>query len=129
MKKHISTLSVLHYVYGALVCAGGVVALVFLGVGTLLSSELVMDGAQDAPVEWLGPFFQYLGITLFILLEVWGLLIMLSGHWISQSRNRTGSMIIAVLCLLSVPFGTALGVFTLVVLSDDAVMADYGLVK
>lgn len=129
MKKHLSTLSILHYVYGALVCAGGVAALVFMGVGSLLSSELVMQEEPEVPVEWLGSLFKYGGLALFILMEVWGVLIMLSGSWISRATNRTGSMIIAALCLLSVPFGTALGVFTLVVLSDDTVMADYGIIK
>ncbi len=125
MKQHLPTLSVLHYVYGALVCLGGFAALFFVGVGTLLSSDVVMENTQDAPPEWLGGLFAAFGVGLFVVLELWGIFIILSGYWISKLRNRTGSIIIAALCLPSFPFGTALGIFTLVVLLNDEVKLDY----
>lgn len=125
MKQHLPTLSVLHYVYGALVCLGGFAALMFLGLGTLLSSDLVMQNAEEAPPEWLGGFFAAFGIGLFVILELWGIFIILSGYWISKLRNRTGSIVVAALCLPSFPFGTALGIFTLVVLLNEEVKLDY----
>ncbi len=125
MIKHISTLSVLHYVYGALVCLGGFVALLFMGVGTFLSSDLVMDNGNEPPPAWLGGFFQAFGAGLFVVIEIWGILILLSGYWIGQLRNRTASIVFAALCLPSFPFGTALGVFTLVVLLNDDVRLAY----
>lgn len=125
MNQNLPTLSILHYVYGALVCLGGFAALMFMGLGTLLSSDLVMQNAEEAPPEWLGTFFAAFGLGLFVVLELWGIFIILSGYWISKRRKRTGSTIVAALCLLSFPFGTALGIFTLVVLLNDAVKAEY----
>lgn len=125
MNQNLPTLSILHYVYGALVCLGGFAALMFMGLGTLLSSDLVMQNAEEAPPEWLGGVFAAFGLGLFVILELWGIFIILSGYWISKRRNRTGSIVVAALCLPSFPFGTALGIFTLVVLLNDEVKLDY----
>jgi hypothetical protein len=125
MKHNLPTLSILHYVYGALVCLGGFAALLFMGIGTFLSSDLVMEGPGEVPPDWLGSFFKAFGAGLFVVLEVWGILILLSGYWISQRRNRTASIVIAALCLLSFPIGTALGIFTLVVLANEDVRQEY----
>ncbi len=125
MNKNLPTLSILHYVYGALICLGGFAALMLIGVGVFMQSDLVMDGGPDQPPEWLGAFFQAFGVAIFVVLELWGVFVILSGHWISKKRNRTGSIVIAALSLLSFPFGTALGVFTLVALMNDEVKAEY----
>jgi len=125
MKQHLPTLSILHYVYGALVCLTGFAALFLLGLGVFLSSDLVAQSADDAPPTWLGGFFQAFGMALFVVIEVWGVFIILSGYWIAKLRNRTASIIAAALCLLSFPFGTALGVFTLVVLTNDEAKVEY----
>ena len=49
----------------------------------------------------------------------------LSGVFLSQRKNRIFSMVIAGLDCLQVPFGTALGVFTILVLSRDSVQELY----
>ena len=45
----------------------------------------------------------------------------LSGLFLLKKRNRLFSLIIGGLNCLQIPFGTALGVFTLLVLSRDSV--------
>jgi hypothetical protein len=125
MKQHLSTLSILHYVYGALVCLTGFAALFIMGLGVFLSSDMVAQNADEAPPTWLGGMFQAFGAVLFAVIEIWGIFIILSGYWIAKLRNRTASIVAAALCLLSFPFGTALGVFTLVVLTNDEVKAEY----
>lgn len=122
MTKDLSTLSVLHYVYGALICASGIAALVIVGVGVLVGSDLFME---DPPPHWLGSALQAMGTVLFVVVELWGLLVVLSGRWIAQRRNRTASMVIAALCLLNVPLGTVLGVFTLSALGNEEVRLSY----
>lgn len=124
MTRNLSTLSVLHYVFGILVCLGGAAMLVFIFVGMLLQSDLVQQ-EQDAPPEFLGTLFQGLGWFLFALVEVFGALVILSGRWIAKRRNRTASMIIAGFCCLSFPLGTALGIFTFVTLLNDEVQREY----
>jgi len=122
MTRHLSTLSILHYVYGAFTCLMGCVALIFIFLGSFLNSDFIAENSHgEPPPEWLGGFMQALGWGLFILIETWGILTILSGIWISKRQNRTGSMVIAGLNCLSFPFGMALGIFTFVTLNDQEV--------
>lgn len=122
MTKDLSTLSVLHYVYGALICASGIAALVIVGMGVLVGSDLFQE---NPPPQWLGTTLQALGTALFVLVELWGLMVVLSGWWLAQRRNRTASMVVAALCLLNFPLGTVLGVLTLSALSNEEVRLSY----
>lgn len=126
MKRHLSTLSILHYVYGAFVCLMGFVALIFIFLGTFLSSDFIAENSQgEAPPEWLGGLFQVFGWVLFVFIEMWGILTLLSGSWINKRKNRTGSQVVAAFNCLNIPFGIALGIFTFVVLNDEEVRNEY----
>ena len=124
MKNHLSTISILHYVYGGLMCVGGLFMLMFVGVGTMLQSDLV-QGQHDAPPEFVGGFMQILGWVLLAFMETVGIFIMLSGHWISNRRIRTASLILAGVCCLTGLLGIALGVFTFVTLLNAEVKDEY----
>lgn len=126
MTRHLSTISILNYVYGALSIIGGLVILVIaIAAGGILQSDLVQN-SNDAPPEAVGGLIQGLGSGLGVMILLWGVLICLSGYWISKRRNRMGSIVIAALCCLSFPIGTALGIFTIVVLVNDEVKRAYG---
>ncbi len=126
MSRHLSTLSILHYVYGAFVCLTGFIALIFIFLGGFLNSDFIAENSQgEPPPVWLGGFFQAFGWVLFALIEAWGILTIVSGNWISKRRNRTGSMIVAGFNCLNFPLGIALGIFTFVVLMDEEVKRSY----
>ena len=57
----------------------------------------------------------------------WGLAIclILSGRYMNRRKHLTFSIVIAAICCLQIPFGTILGVFTLIVLSRPSVKAMY----
>ena len=124
MTRHLSTLSILHYVYGALqIFVGLVLAIIFFTVGSFMGSDAVITEEPAAGIA--ARFIQVFGGSMALLLLLWGLLVILSGMWLGQKRNRTGSIVIAALTCLSFPFGTALGIFTIVVLSSEDVKASY----
>ncbi len=125
MKNNLSTLSILHYVYGGLTCFAGLFMLLFIGVGTFLRTDMVQQQPDAADAAMVGGIMQGLGAVLFVVVEVIGVLIILSGRWIKRRVNRTGSLVIAGFCCLSFPFGTALGIFTFVTLLNDEVRREY----
>lgn len=124
MVRNLSTLSILHYVFGVFVCLAGAVMLVFIFLGLLMQSDLVQH-EQDAPPIFLGTIFQGIGWFLFALMEIFGTLVLLSGRWIAKRRNRNASLVIAGFCCLNFPLGTALGIYTFVVLLNDEVEREY----
>ena len=127
MKRDLSLLSILHYLNGAFICFTGLAAFLFIGLGVFLSSDFVADqSGGDAVPGWIGVLFQTFGWVFLLIVEGWGLLNILSGYWISRRRNRAASQVIAALNCLNFPFGMALGIYTLVSLSDDQVRQEYG---
>lgn len=128
MQRHLSTVSVLHYVYGAVVCLGGLGLLTLVMLGHFLQSDWIAEQSQgDGPPAWVGGLLGALGWTLFIVVELKGLLNLVSAILIGQRRGRVFSMVVAALDCLAVPFGTALGIYTLIVLENDGVREQYAL--
>lgn len=127
MTKHLSTLSILHYVYGVFVCLSGLAALLVVLIGGFMRSELLFGSsdASDVPA-WLGGFIQVIGLFIFFLIETWGVLSLLTGSWIAKRKHRTATMVMAGVHCLNVPFGLLLGIYTIVVMVDDEVRNAYG---
>lgn len=126
MKRHLSTLSILHYVYGAFVCIGGFAAFMFIALGMFLSSDFVAaESGGDAVPGIIGTIIQSFGWVILVVVELWGVFNILSGYWISRRSNRTATQVIAAFNCLNIPFGIALGLFTFAVLSDDEVKQEY----
>jgi hypothetical protein len=62
-------------------------------------------------------FYVFMGVILLTAL----VLNVLSGLFLRQKRHRVFSLIIGALDCLQIPFGTALGVFTIIVLGRESV--------
>ncbi len=126
MVRNLSTLSILHYVYGAFICVGGLIALIFIFLGGFLNSDFIAENSQgEPPPTWLGGLIQTFGAILFVIIEAWGILTILTGKWIAQRKHRTGTMVMAGFHCLNMPLGIALGIFTFVTLSDEEVKREY----
>ncbi|HMC97886.1 MAG TPA: hypothetical protein VKG92_09540 [Flavobacteriales bacterium] len=119
--SNLKTLSILHYVYGGLVCLIGFICLGLIGgfVG------FILDHSQEPQAMEAKGIVNVIAWVVFVILEIKGVLVILSGRWISRRVNRIGSMIIAGFCCLNIPLGLALGIFTFVTLSNDEVKHAY----
>ena len=125
MQRHLSTLSILHYAYGAFICLSGLAITAVILVGGFLRSDFVNEAGGDRVPAFIGAVIQTYGWVLLVTVEAWGILTMLSGSWIASRRNRTGSQVVAALNCLNMPLGLALGIFTLITLNDEGVKQEY----
>lgn len=127
MKHNMSTLSVLHYVYGAFLCVLGLMLLLIVALGHFLNSDWLaaQNGDQVPPI--IGHVFVVLGWVLFGFVEVKGIMNILSGTMIARRRNKLFSQITAGLDMLNIPFGMALGIFTFITLNNEEVRREYAL--
>jgi hypothetical protein len=126
MVRHLSTLRVLHYVYGALICAIGFGLLGFVFIGHFLQGDWIAEHAQgDPPPYWVGSLVQAMGWALFALCELKGALNIVSGKLIGERRGRTFTLVVAALDCLSPPLGMALGIFTFITLEKEEVRQAY----
>lgn len=127
MKRHLPILSVLHLVYGAVLTIGGLALLFIVLLGGFLNSDWLVEASGEAPPVWVGGLLQGLGWVLFVFVEAWGVLNLVSGMNLARQQARTLSMVTAAFNCLSIPLGLVLGIYTFITLSDPEVRAAYGL--
>ena len=130
---HLRVLSILHYVWGGLIMLFACFALIYVVVGLMIATNRwpgMPPRPTSAPTGQPPPAFVgslIAGMGGCGLIGGWGLGIatIVSGRRMMQRRSRVFSIVIASISCLSVPLGTTLGVFTIVILMRDSVKALY----
>jgi hypothetical protein len=126
-EEHLKLLSILYYVWAGLTafgaCFGGIYAVVG---GGLLIAAATQNGGQDAPPAWVGALVFGLGAIIFLLVVAISLLNFFTGRFLARRQRYTFCFVVAVLTCLSFPLGTALGIFTIIVLQRPSVKAKFG---
>jgi hypothetical protein len=79
--------------------------------------------ANEPPPELLGGIFVGFGIVLMLVFFALAFLAFWAGRSLGQHKNYTFCFVIAALVCLSMPLGTILGIFTIIVLMRDSVKA------
>jgi len=125
---HLQLLAVFHFVLAGFAVAG----LAFLGLHYALMHAFLTNPAMLANQKGGGPppqaffaIFKWFYVIFGIMLVIAALGNLLSGLFIKKRKHRTFSLIVAGLDILQIPFGTVLGVFTLVVLLRESVLEIY----
>jgi hypothetical protein len=126
INDHLRLISIFHYVVGGLHCLCFSFPLIhfFIGLALTISPPEVKQGSEPFPT-FLGPFFMVIGGTIVLLGWTLGGLTILSGKRIAQRRSRTFSIVMAAINCLSMPFGTILGIFTIILLTKPEAVAQY----
>jgi hypothetical protein len=113
METHVKVVGVLNIVFAALgLCGAAVLGLIFAGSAAAVAADADPDARIAIPIIGLT------GSALVGFLVVWSLpgLIVGIGLIKRQPWARIGGIVVAVLSLLVVPFGTVFGVYALWVL-------------
>ncbi|WP_008309867.1 hypothetical protein [Leptolyngbya sp. PCC 6406] len=126
-RQNLKLLSTLHYVMGGITFATSLLALPYIGIGLFaLHSPETFENGEPFSALLYGWMFVGMGALFLLWGVVIGILTLLSARGLAKHRRYWLSFIVACIECLSVPLGTALGVFTLIVLSRDSVKALYG---
>ncbi len=127
---YLTALSVCHYVIGGLIALVSSIFIVHIVMGiAVLSGKLNMQGSSaNQPVSpaFMGYVFVILGSIAVAFGWTLGALNIYSGLCISRRRRHMYSLIVAGVNCMWFPIGTALGVFTFVVLLKQSVKDMYG---
>jgi hypothetical protein len=78
---------------------------------------------EELPPEFLGWIFVGLGSFLFLLGIAMAICILIAGRCLSYCKCYTFTLVMACVECLFIPFGTILGVFTIIALSRESVKA------
>jgi len=135
---HLNLLKIFHYVLGGLTAVGTLFPLFYILMGAVFmmaaTGELIPE--HDMPAEHdmletsedekemvmaMGGLFIILGAVASLLVLALAVMTIMAGRKIGQRRGHTFCLVIAGIQCLSFPFGTALGVCTIIVLSKPEV--------
>ncbi|HVV71691.1 MAG TPA: hypothetical protein VHI52_09360 [Verrucomicrobiae bacterium] len=127
-QEHLKLLSIFHFVFAGLALLGiAFLAVHYAMMHTFFSHPEMWktpNGVAPPPKEFLEGFV-WLYVFMGIIILVGFAVNLMSGLFIRQRRHRVFSLVIAALDCLQIPFGTALGVFTIVVLSRESIRGLY----
>lgn len=125
-RRHVELLGVFHYALAALAALAGTCPVLHLIMGLVLLFGGFESAEGEAPPAWFGALFVVVAGVLILAGWVLAVLAWLAGRRLRGFRAYRLCFGVAVAECLFVPFGTLLGVLTLVVLSRPAVKAGFG---
>jgi hypothetical protein len=122
-------LAIFHYVVAGLTALFSFFPLLYTTIGAIFIFVARHPAAagpkqgEELPPEFLGWIFAGLGSLLFLLGIAMAICILIAGRCLSHHKCYSFALVIACIECLFIPFGTILGVFTIIVLSRDSVKA------
>jgi len=123
--EHLRILAVFHYVVGGLAALVACFPFIYLFVG--IAMVVAADSnPHNGPPAIIGFFF--IAVALAIILAGWALAAatVYAGYCLQQRRRYMYCFVMAGILCVFFPFGTVLGVFTILVLLKPEVKAEFG---
>lgn len=122
--EHLKLLSIFHYVKGGITALFACIPIIHVVFGlVLIVAPRLFGHGSNQPPAFLGWLFVILGFFIIFLGWTVAVLVLIAGRCIARRRHYTFCFVVACLECLSVPFGTVLGVFTILVLNRQSVKA------
>ena len=125
---HLRLLSIFHFVFAGLALLGLGFLLLHYALFSLIMNNPKMWEAQKGGGPDMRAFFavfKWFYLVFGAFMAGGGVCNLLSGLWLRARRNRTFSLVVAGVNCLQIPFGTALGVMTIIVLVRPSVRELY----
>ena len=125
--EHIRVLSVCYYIYAVFNALFSLFGLFYAFMGLMIGSAVSSLPAQPnqprppLPASFAA-LFGVFGFGMFLFLMGLAFLKFMAAGRLRRRRSRVFCMIVGAVSCIGIPFGTALGVFTLVVLSRKSVL-------
>lgn len=123
-KEHLQLLAIFHYVVAGLAALFSFFPLLYTTVGVIFifaARHGTSNPSEDLPPEFLGWIFALLGLLLFVIGIAMAICVLIAGRSLALRKRYSFAFVMACIECLFIPFGTILGVFTIVVLSRESV--------
>src|SRR5215471_20149647 len=121
--EQLNLLAIFHYVVGGLAALFSFFPLFYSVIGGFLLYAAAHPSLnnQEPPPAFLGWIFIVLGAVFFLAGVTMAICILIAGRCLCRRKRYSFTLVIACIECLFVPFGTILGVFTIVALSRESV--------
>lgn len=119
-EKHLDLLAIFHYIFGGLLALFSCFPLIHVLMGLIMVNEQFQDSQGQGPPPAFGWIFVIVGAVFILAGWCIAACIIVAGRKLQTRRHRMYCMIVAGVACIYMPLGTALGIFTLVVLCRDS---------
>ena len=130
-RQYIDFLAACHYFGAALAFIFGLVPMfhVVFGIGMFASAFTNPDPAAGLMTSFMGFFFLLIGGMIILSFWAYGYGMIKAAQYLKQRERYVFCMVMAAVSCIFVPIGTVLGIFTIIVLIQDDVKADFGVLE
>jgi len=118
--EHLRLLSIFHYVVAAIAFVFCLFPIIYVVLGGLMVSHR-LDGSAQPPPQFVGWLILVFGLGLLLCGLAFVVCLVLAGRYLEGHRHHTFCLVMAALACTFMPFGTVLGVFTIIVLIRPSV--------
>ena len=129
-EEHLRLLSIVHYVMGGMMGFFACFGLIYVVLGVMflfMPTQAFGPGpGQPPPPAAMGAIFLVLGSVITVLGWSFAALVIYAGRCIAKRKSWVFCLVMACIQCLWVPFGTVLGVFTIIALMRSTVQALFG---
>lgn len=126
--EHINLLAIFHFIFAGICILGiGFLFLHYAFMHSFFANPDMWKGSKNPPpnMQEFLKIFIWFYVVFGVLFIIAAILNVISGICLRQRKYRTFSLVIAAMDCLQIPFGTALGIITLIVLMRDSVRTSY----
>lgn len=124
--SQLNLLAVFHYVVGGIMAFFSCIPFIHVFMGLAIVSGRFFEEADGTPPpEPIGWIFIIMGSIFILLGWITATCIVIAGRKLSRRKNRMFCMVIAAIECTFMPFGTVLGVFTLIALNKESIKAGF----
>jgi hypothetical protein len=124
-EEHLKLLSIFHYVVGGITGLFACFPITYLIMGIFILAVACVD-QTEAPLVIMGLIFVFMSLALITLGWTLAVCLIISGRCLTRSRRYKFCFVIACISCLLMPYGTVLGVFTIIVLMRPTVKELFG---
>ena len=123
-EEHLRLLASFHYIVAGLGALFSCFPLFYTAMGiffVVMSHRGAMKPNEGPPPEFVGWIFIVFGSVLFLIGSTLMICILITGRSIARRKHYWFSFVVACVECIFMPFGTVLGVFTIIVLTRESV--------
>jgi len=126
-EEHLKIISIFNYVVGGLAAVIYSIPLIHMMIGiAMMTISGSVKGNEGVPLAILGMFFAVIGAIIVLIGWSFAVLIILTGVFIHNRRHYTFCLVMSGIECMFFPFGTLLGVFSIILLAKPEVRALFG---
>jgi hypothetical protein len=120
--RYLKLISIFHYIVGSIAALFAFIPIIYVVVGMLaISMPGFFESEGEVLPVFIGWIFIIIGTGLVVLGWAFAVCTIIAGRYLARQVHYMFCMVMAAIECIFMPFGTVLGVFTIVVLAKPSV--------